>query len=70
MIPIALLREFLSYQFIASAEVSSMARCSSKTNELRYIDSIGCRAKSKLDLTISCAKDFQNLNSMVAWCIN
>ena len=25
---------------------------------------------SKLDLNLSCAKDFQNLNSMVTWCIN
>ena len=24
----------------------------------------------KLDLILSCAKDFQNLNSMVTWCIN
>ena len=34
-----------------------MARCSSKTNELRYIDSVGCRAKNitiyKGKLTIS-----------------
>ena len=28
-----------------SVEVSSMAKCSSQTNELRDIDSIGCRAK-------------------------
>ena len=25
--------------------------------------------KSKLDLNLSCAKDFRNLNSMVTWCI-
>ena len=25
---------------------------------------------SKLDLNLSCAKDFLNLNSMVTWCIN
>ena len=25
---------------------------------------------SKLHLNLSCAKDFQNLNSMVIWCIN
>ena len=25
---------------------------------------------SKLDLNLSCAKDFRNLNSMVTWCIN
>ena len=41
MIPITLLEKFLSEQFIASVEVSNMARCSSKTNELRDIDSIG-----------------------------
>ena len=42
MIPIALFKKFLSEQFIASVEVSNIARCSSKTNELRDIDSIGC----------------------------
>ena len=46
MIPIALFKKFLSYQFIASVEVSNMASCSSKTNELRDIDSIGCRARN------------------------
>ena len=46
MIPIALIKKFLSLQFIASVEVSNMARCSSKTNELRDIDSIGCRARN------------------------
>ena len=25
---------------------------------------------SKLDLNLSCAKDFRNLISMVTWCIN
>ena len=45
MILIALFRKFLSLQYIASFEVSSMARCSSKMNELRDIYSIGCRAK-------------------------
>ena len=25
---------------------------------------------SKLDLNLSCAKDFPNMNSMVTWCIN
>ena len=40
MILIALFKNFLSLQFIASVEVSSIARCSSKTNELRDIDSI------------------------------
>ena len=46
MIPIALLKKFLRLQFIVSVEVSNMARYSSKTNELRDIDSIGCRAKN------------------------
>ena len=46
MILIALFKKFLSEQFIASVEVSSMARCSSKTNELRDIDFIGCRARN------------------------
>ena len=45
MIPIALFKKFLSLQFITSVEVSNIARCSSKTNELRDIDSIGCRAR-------------------------
>ena len=49
MIPIALLKKFLSLQFIASIEVSNMARCSSKMNELKDIDFIGCRAR---DFTI------------------
>ena len=46
MIPIALFKKFLSFQFIASVEVSIMARCTTKTNELRDIDSIGCRARN------------------------
>ena len=33
----------------------------------RYHDLI---SKSKLDLNLSCAKDFRNLNSMATWCIN
>ena len=33
----------------------------------RYYDLI---SKSKLDLNLSCAKDFQNLISMVTWCIS
>ena len=45
MIQIALFKKFLSKQFIASVEVSNMARCSSETNELKDIDSIGCRAR-------------------------
>ena len=40
MIPITLFKKFLSQKSIASVEVSNMARCSSKTNELRDIDSI------------------------------
>ena len=43
LIPIALFKKFLSKQFIANVEISNIARCSSKTNELRDIDSIGCR---------------------------
>ena len=31
---------------------------------------ICCNLNSKLDSNRSCAKDFQNLNSMVTWCIN
>ena len=46
MIPIALLKEFLSLQFISSVEISNIARCSSKTNELGDIDSIGCNARN------------------------
>ena len=45
MIPIASLKKFLSLQFIARVEVSNMARCSSKTNELRNINSITFRAQ-------------------------
>ena len=33
----------------------------------RYYDFI---SNSKLDLYLSCVKDFRNLNSMVTWCIN
>ena len=46
MIQIALFKKFLSQQLIASVEVSYIARCSSKTNELGDIDSIGCRARN------------------------
>ena len=46
MIPIALFKKFLSLQFIASFEVSSIARFSSKTNELRDKDSTGYRARN------------------------
>ena len=44
VIRIFLFKKILSKDFIASVEVSNMARCSSKTSELRDIDSIGCRA--------------------------
>ena len=43
MIPIALFKKFLSQQFISNVVVN---RCSSKTNELRDIDFIGCRARN------------------------
>ena len=46
MIPIALFKKFLSLQIIVSVEVSNMARCSSKTLELRDITSMGCRARN------------------------
>ena len=46
MIPIALFKKFLSNQYIASVEISNKARCSSKMNELRDIDSIGCRTRN------------------------
>ena len=46
MLPIDLFKKFLSYQLFASFEVSNIARCSSKTNELRDTDSIGCRARN------------------------
>ena len=53
MIPVALFKKFLSSQFIASVKVSNKARCSSKTNELRDIDSIGCRARKSLAFSLS-----------------
>ena len=46
MIPIALFKKFLSLQFIASVEVSNIARCSSKTIELGDKLSPGCQSKS------------------------
>ena len=46
MIPIAFFKKFLSLQFIASVEVSNMARCSSK----RISNSVGCRARNITDL--------------------
>ena len=46
MILVALFKKFLSKQFIASVEVSNVARCSRKTKELRDIDSIGCSAET------------------------
>ena len=42
LIPIAWFEKFLSYQWIVS-EVSNMARSSSKSDELRNINSIKCR---------------------------
>ena len=33
-------------------------------------DTFICYLNSKLDLNLSSAKDFRNLNSMVTWCIN
>ena len=42
MILITLFKMFPNYQFIAGVEVSNMARCSSKTNELKNIHFIGC----------------------------
>ena len=45
IILIALFKKFLSYQYIASVEVSNMARYSRKTNEVRDIDFIGCRER-------------------------
>ena len=44
MIRIAFFKKFLCKQFIASVEVSSMARCFSKSDELRNTKSIGRRA--------------------------
>ena len=46
MIPIALFKKFLSEQFISSVEVSNIARFSSKKNELKDMDSIGCRVRN------------------------
>ena len=45
IIPIAFLKKLMSY-FIASVEVSNVARCSSKTDGLSVIDSIVCRARN------------------------
>ena len=53
MIPIALFKKFLSLQFIVSVKVSSMARCSSKMNALRDIDSKGTSLSKNGKLTIS-----------------
>ena len=46
IILIALFKKFPSEQIFASVKASTIARCSNKTNELRDIDSIGCRAKN------------------------
>ena len=40
MIPIALLKEFGSYEFITIIEVINMCRNSGKANKLRYINTI------------------------------
>ena len=57
MIPTALFKKFWRYQFIESVEVSNTVRCSSRTNELRDIDSIGCTSPYKNGkLTISKSK--------------
>ena len=37
---------FLDHTHLLFFEVSNIARCTSKTNELRDIDSIGCRARN------------------------
>ena len=40
---------------------------------LKYIDNTmvcNLNLNSKLDINLSCAKDFRNLNSMVTLCIN
>ena len=50
MIQRDLFKKFLTIQFIASVEVCNIARCSSKTNESRDIDSIGCRTRNKAGL--------------------
>ena len=46
IVPIALFKKFLIKKIIASVEGSYVARNSSKTNELRDKDSIGCRARN------------------------
>ena len=33
-------------------------------------DTMICYLNSELDINLSCAKDFRNLNSMVTWCID
>ena len=37
MIPIAMLKEFGSYELVTINEVSNMRRCSGNANKLRYI---------------------------------
>ena len=46
MIPIALFKKFQRLQFFASVEFSNMARCSSKSKDMRDIDSIVCRTRN------------------------
>ena len=40
MIPIALLKEFGSLEFVTIIEVSNIRRCSGKANKLRYVYTI------------------------------
>ena len=67
MIQIALFKKFLSKQFIARVEVSNIARCSSKTNELRDIDSMGCRTRN---ITIYNGKLTISKSKVVTFIIN
>ena len=43
MIPIALLKEVGSLEFVKNKEVVNMRRCSGKANKLRTKDAEGCR---------------------------
>ena len=49
-------------QLIRFARASSHVADFTDDTIFRYLN-------SKLDLNLSCAKDFGNLNSMVTWCI-
>ena len=46
MIPIAVFKKCVCKQFITRLEVSKMARCSSKSDNLRDVDSLGRRASN------------------------